>query len=403
MHTRLATEETSEWSSFLLPALLGQPAIAIHNIETHFNGNPSAFCPPTLRIAARAMGAIGGEDVACELLHMLNEKDDLDSEILLALSQPDSACWAWVLSTNPAFLGRDADRCCDVATLALARHDPQACQMVVTAGLLTHPDHGELGRWRRFLAETNINLACRLVNARLRGEPLPSHPPGVPHWDRTREDVLHLIPHASSGWLPTERISRKLLSGAWDHPGPRGSALEHLQTCGCTYRYFLSDEEYAQLPAGHESAELELLMDRLQSLCEEQRPANATFKYIWSRLKGMPAALLESGAYVLATLGISHPPVARVARVVLNWMLRQHLPPSSHHLPSLEQMRWKALLARLLVTLEEGAEARRLAKAVLAQTSLPEPVLRLAREALNLGTTAVNPLPVQRRANANAA
>jgi hypothetical protein len=293
------------WTSFFAPALLGEAESVLEELEFHFKS-----VEPARRGALMALGArvafIAGEPSRGLALHAeAMSHGASEAEALSVFVGPDGRRWAEIRCHEALAPGALADAACDLLVVCLAEGAVEEGLRVVFQALRECPDHAELGRWRRCLAQLDVARASELVRLRLRrGPDTEERAPEAASADEILEaDLEALVPCAATGWLSPERIARRVIHGAWEQRPPRPSALAVAHDAGLGALRFATPEEYAELPPGHPLLDLEVTADRMESLLEEGRPAVATAFDLWRRSKDMPRPVIEECVALIASAG----------------------------------------------------------------------------------------------------
>lgn len=324
------------WQAVVLPAVLGQPQAAIAAMEA-LEAQTPPLPPAHVALCARAMAALGFTDAARDLAASLYAVRNPTCLSLSVFTHPRGPAQASRWRDRLLNTAEQADLSCDLAAVFLARGDHEGADQEVARGLHACPQHAELGRWRRFLAQAPLPLACEAAARQLEGSPLTrveiarrqaSDGGGRPVVDlaeihRFLEDVASLVPSPATGWLSSERILRKLLSGALDRPAAPGTVERAMQDAGCLDRRFLTDGEFRGSPRSTPRLRLELLADRIESLVNERRPATATARHLWYLAREEPTPVPETAIHQLVEWAARDPLLMPIATRAVRWQLRQ--------------------------------------------------------------------------------
>jgi hypothetical protein len=380
------------WRNVLLPALLDDRDEALAALARVEKTAPPEHRGRVLSISARALFVLGDTSGAMQRFEEAMELGGAEAEALAIFLRPDGRHWAERRFQHARDAGTMADAACDAVALCLRDADDTEARRLVRIGLLICPDHGELGRWRRFLTQFPTDAVVALVTDRMRSggkNALACMARLSEEWaelplEIALQDAANLAPCASSGWISPERVTRKLANGVLDEIGPAGSALAALQAVGCSQRHYASDAEFAKLTVEHPLVGFEILADRLESLLDEGRPAVATAHELWVRSRRFTNAVTEATASLLASNAFNCEAIADSALLGVRWALKQHPTRRRGGKGSSKAAYWEACRARLLVTVGRREEARKLALP-LCQSHQDEPeTWLLALDALRL-------------------
>lgn len=389
------------WQSILLPAVLGDPDGAIQALDT-LEESDLTTDGRLLAIAARALAAMGATEPSMRAM-----------ERALADASPEAIGLAVHLHPDGVRIGRSrlgdleagmaADAAADLAARCFAEGHEAAGSEAICHGLLACPNHGELGRWRRLLTQAPMDLITLAAANLRRGQPLPQRTdwPGRDpatwsadfSWARLGADLLALLPSAATGWLPPERIQRKLVPGTLDRPLPRSTALGRLLDAGCPRCHLATETDYQKPHLRDDYEELEYHADRVESLLEEGRPAIATAHHLWARARELPESFQENCASFLACMGILHPELLDLGLQAVRTILRHNRYRRMARTREPRKDHWMALYARLLAEGGRHTEARLRARRILESGPVLPETRALAWETLQrAGDTEATPV-----------
>jgi len=371
------------WTAILLPALLDTAPVPVATPR----GDVEKARHDVIR--ARAAAAAGDAGTCDRLLKRALPTGRTEVASLAIHLLPDGPLLGLQRMSLLLPRGEVADLAADLAARLLIDDQVDAVQVVIRKGLNTCPDHGELGRWKRFLMQTPPAVAVAAARLHRAGqeispEALSSVTTSSPiAWNRLQGDVASLIPRADTGWMPPERINRKLLPGVLDAQAPMGTGLRRVQDAGCTQRRLATDDELMVVSPLQEIVDLEIIADRAESLLDEERPASATLQYLWERLREAPDAVTERGTVFLASLAVAHPTALPTALHGVAWMMRRPCFRRRKGVPMGRLDYWRALKARLLLESGRREEARCLARSLVASEHAQPQGWSLAMETLD--------------------
>ncbi len=306
------------WWDLYMPATFGDVAGVLNAVEAAEDGLPPAARGDVYAVASRAFSLLGRPVEAARFAQRAEGIGGPEADALATFLSPDGLERAEQRLTAGGRPGQRADAGCDLAGRLVTLGRVPEARAAIARALLACPSHGEAERWSRFLSSDADPL--ELVRAAL--DPRRARVVAASaSCTAAQMDAIELVAVRRTGWLSTERYSRRVLGtpslSTW---APAGSALGRLQDVGVSTYFFALEHEHARHPANHLLVACEIAADNLRSQLSEGRDVRALAETFWASLARVDGEAMDDGAQLLAALATADARLAPLGLDAVAWL-----------------------------------------------------------------------------------